>query len=389
MTCSEDSSLIPQTGITPDYKFIDNERQLAPLIEQCLGSDWVAIDTEFVRTKTYYPQIGLIQLATPSGFYLLDPLAFDNPDPLAELLVSPDVTKIMHACSEDLEVFQYYLGVLPTPLFDTQIAASLLGYGLSVGYKKLVESIYNVVLPKDEQRSNWRQRPLSEAQQDYAVMDVVYLRDIYLQQLAELKQKQRLAWVQEECQHVLDKQRREMPVTEQYRRVKGAGVLESHELGVLQALAAWREGKAQQRNIPRGFLLKDRSLVQLAQQQPTTLQGLSQIDLIHAGVIRKDGAQLLELIERAKTSDVTLKSLDNSLARSAKPWLKQIQKLVADKAAEVEIPPELIMNRKTMAAMLTHLLETGEPRLSNGLSRWKIELVGTELLALLKSFGDG
>ena len=376
---------------TPDpinYQWVDSDDQLAKLVKRCLTADWVAIDTEFVRTNTYYPIIGLIQLALDEEFFLIDPLAIKQTQPLKDLLSHPQVVKVMHACSEDLEVFQRYLGMMPEPLFDTQIAAAVLGHGLSAGYKTLVEEIYQVSLPKGEQRSDWLQRPLSESQKDYAVLDVVYLADIYQQQLVSLKQLDRLTWVEQDCQNLLAKQRQQTPPEQQYRRIKGAGTLTGEQLQILQALATWREQEVEQRNIPRGFLLKDLVMVELARRQPDSMPALAEVEQIHPRVLRKDGQQILDIIAVAVARGGSLETLDTSLSREAKLQLKQMQGLIAAKAKLLNVPPELMMSRKLMVTCLLNYLATGKPELPAGLTPWKRVQIETDLMKLMASFSE-
>ena len=209
----------------PEFRWITSDQSLQELCERCRTLPWVAIDTEFVRYNTYYPKIGLLQLAADGQFFLIDPLQINQRQPLVALLEDSGVVKVMHACSEDLEVFRCYLGTLPKSLFDTQIAAALLGHGLSIGYKTLVEKQYGIVLPKEQQRSNWCKRPLTHDQQNYAILDVVYLADIYQQQSVALRQSGRIQWLEEECQSLIDKQSRDIPAEEQYLRLKGVGNL--------------------------------------------------------------------------------------------------------------------------------------------------------------------
>ena len=368
------------------YQWVASDEELTGLVARCLQSEWIAIDTEFVRTNTYYPIIGLIQLALGDEFFLIDPLSIENTEPLKTLLSDPQVIKVMHACSEDLEVFQRYLGTLPEPLFDTQIAAAVLGHGLSAGYKTLVEDIYQVSLPKGEQRSDWLQRPLSQAQKDYAVLDVVYLADIYQQQLVSLRHSERLTWVEQDCQKLLAKQREQTPPDQQYRRIKGAGTLTGEQLHVLQALAKWREQEVENRDIPRGFLVKDLVMVELARRQPSSMPALAEIEQIHPRVLRKDGQQIIDTIAAAADVGGTLESLDTNLPRDAKQQLKQMQALIAAKATLLNVPPELIMSRKLLVSCLLNYLATGHAELPEGLSDWKRELIERDLVKLMNGF---
>ena len=182
-----------------NFEFITTTSRLEEVVQVCRLSEAVSIDTEFARFNTYYPIVGLIQLYDGNQTYLIDPLEIEDISSLASLLTDPNVLKIFHACSEDLEVFQHCLGVLPNPVYDTQIAGALLGVGFSVGYQKLVDHYLSVLVPKEETRSDWLQRPLTPSQLDYAALDVIYLLEVYKIQQVELQDLQRLEWVTAEC----------------------------------------------------------------------------------------------------------------------------------------------------------------------------------------------
>ncbi len=369
----------------PEFNWITSDQSLQELCAQCQTLQWVAIDTEFVRYNTYYPNIGLLQLAAGGQFYLIDPLQINDRQPLVDLLEDSSVVKVMHACSEDLEVFRCYLGTLPKSLFDTQIAAALLGHGLSIGYKTLVEKQYGIVLPKEQQRSNWCKRPLTQAQQNYAILDVVYLADIYQQQLAALQSSGRIEWLKEECQSLIEKQSRETPAEEQYLRLKGVSNLDGRQLYVAKKLAEWREQEAQQRNTPRGFLLKDAIILELARKQPETLEALANIAEIHPKTMRLHGTAILELIRQAADSGKTLPVIENMLPTSAKSQLKKMQRLVAELAESVGIPPELVLNKKSLVSILLKYLSSGRLEI-NHLQCWKKELVLEKLAVLMENF---
>lgn len=374
------------TAVSPTYQVIVEDRLLSSLIEACRGMAWVAIDTEFMRTRTYYPQIGLIQIANDNGLFLIDPVAITDKGPLTELLADPTIVKVMHACSEDLEVFQCYLGQLPEPLFDTQIAAALLGYGFQVGYKALVEQTHQVHLPKEEQRSDWLARPLSGSQLDYAAMDVSFLAEIYLQQVPALQRLKRLDWLQEECANLLRKQRQTLSPEQQYQRVKGAGTLNEQQLGILQPLAAWRETEAERRNLPRGFLLKDQALVDLVREQPTTMQALSKVTTIHPKTVRKDGGRILDIIATAVDNGAVIETLQGTLSRRAKPLLKRMQKHIAAIADQLGIPAELMMNRKQLVSCLQQVMCGADFVLPAELSQWKRNLLEPGLAKIVSDF---
>ena len=160
------------------YQYVETRVQLLSAVEACKSAGVIALDTEFARFNTYYPIVGLIQIATRDDCFLIDPVALSDLEPLAPLLQNPGILKVFHACSEDLEVFQHALGVIPAPLFDTQIAAAVLGVGFSMSYQALVEHWLGVSLPKDQTRSDWLARPLTAQQLHYAALDVIHLLEV-------------------------------------------------------------------------------------------------------------------------------------------------------------------------------------------------------------------
>lgn len=373
--------------VVPEYCLIDNDVRLKKEVLAWQRHASIAIDTEFVRTNTYYPKLGLIQVAVDGVYYLIDPLEIKNYAPLRELFENPAVVKVFHACSEDLDVFQSHLGVLPTPIFDTQIGAALLGHGAASGYKNLVGQLFDVELPKEEQRSDWLQRPLSKTQLEYALLDVVYLETIYQQQLLSLKANNRLAWAQEESNLLLSKQRQGLDPQSYYQRIKGAARLSPEALAVLQALAVWREYVVRGRDIPRGFLLKDHTLVALAEQQPRNLQDLACVEGIHSRLVRQQGKELLETIERVLTERHCVPPLEDVLSKQKRSVLKKMQSLVAQKAENLQIEAGTLMSRKLLLKLLTLVESTGQLAFPSEMGCWKQDLLGKDLKNLLTNLG--
>jgi len=367
----------------PEYCLIDNDALLKTEVESWQHHESIAIDTEFIRTNTYYPKLGLIQIAVDKSYYLIDPLKIQDNTPLRELLENSSLVKVFHACSEDLEVFQSHLGVLPTPIFDTQIAAALSGHGAAPGYKNLVEQLFGVQLAKGEQRSDWLQRPLSKKQLAYAVMDVVYLEAIYQQQLSDLKASNRLSWAHEESSLLLSKQQKGVDPESCYQRIKGAVKLSAGALSVLQALAAWREYEARDRDLPRGFVLKDQVLLVLARQQPHTLDDLQLVDGVSSRLVRQQGKELLEIIERALAQHKPVQPLENALSSQSISILKKMQRLVAEKAKQSHIESGTLMSRKLLLKLLTLVMSTGTMVFPPEIGFWKQELLGDDLKKLL------
>ncbi len=365
------------------FTYIASDAELQQAASHWADSPCIALDTEFMRVNTFYPQAALFQIATEDTCFLIDPLPITDFRPLIELLESPDIVKVMHACSEDLEVFSVFLNCQPQAIFDTQIGAAFLGYGMSIGYKNLVDGIFNVDLPKGEQRSDWLQRPLSDKQLHYAAQDVDYLIELYEQQVSALQDKGRLSWAQEEMQVMLNKQRRNTDPAEAYLKVKGANKLTEDQVQIIQRLAEWREIQARQRNIPRGFILKDPQLLDIAQRLPDTTQALGRTEGLRRRVVKEDGEQILRLVNQETADEERVPAFPEPLPPRAKPLVKELQALLAGVAESVDLMPELLLSRKSLVAMLTHLMHGGEARLPADLPRWKRTLFGEPLLTAL------
>ncbi len=223
-----------------DSRWIDSNQLLQACCSDLSTASAIAVDTEFMRTDTFYPVAALFQISDGHHCYLIDPLNIDNFKPLTELFQNQSVVKVFHACSEDLEVFNHFLKCLPYPLVDTQIAAGLLNYGSSLGYASLVNELLGVELEKGETRSNWLQRPLAEKQCTYAMDDVLYLLEVYQKLEVDLKDKKRFSWFQEECKTLLDIAREPVNPSEYFRRIKSGWKLSRKDLSVLKALSEWR-----------------------------------------------------------------------------------------------------------------------------------------------------
>ncbi len=369
--------------ITPEYHLIDNNKLLHQAVLEWQSYSSIAIDTEFVRTNTYYPKIGLIQVAVNKIYYLIDPLKITDYQPLKDLLQNQSIVKVFHACAEDLDVFQSYLGVLPEPIFDTQIAAALLGQGRSTGYKNLVKLVFDIDLPKEEQRSNWLKRPLSGSQLIYAVMDVVYLEDIYQQQLDSLTINNRLAWVQEESNLLLIKQRNGVQPELFYQRIKGAQALSADALAILQALAEWREYKVRDKDLPRGFLIKDATLLAISHQQPKTEIELAVIEGISSKLVRQYGKELLAIMLQVSLEHKQVAPIDDALTKKNIAILKKMQGLIADLAVKMQLEVGTLMSKKLLIKLLTRSLNTGALSFPPEMGLWKQNLIGDDLEQLL------
>ncbi|MEM7257804.1 MAG: HRDC domain-containing protein, partial [Pseudomonadota bacterium] len=218
---------------------------------------WFAIDTEFLRERTYRPELCLIQIATDEHLFCIDPLALDNIDCLLDVIYREDITKVLHAAGQDLEIFYWLRGAVPHNLFDTQIAAPLLGYPEQAGYATLVKQALNIDLSKSHSRADWSRRPLPPQQLAYAADDVIYLAQVYPKFLHELESLGRLEWLHSEWEALTDPDLYEKPAHQMWKRLRHIEKLKGPRLAVAQRLATWREETARQRNLPRNWLLKD------------------------------------------------------------------------------------------------------------------------------------
>jgi ribonuclease D len=362
---------------------LESGAALAAAARRWLAAPVVALDTEFVRERTFFPRLGLIQVADGEATWLLDPLAVGDLGPLAELCSAAGTLKVLHSASEDVEVFYRALGAVPAPLFDTQVAAGLGGIGVSLGYQRLVAALLGIELPKGETRTDWLARPLSAAQLAYAAEDVAFLLPLYERLRRELVALDRLDWALEDSAALLDTARFEVDPQAAWRRVRGAGRLDRRQLGVLRALAAWRDGEARRRDLPRGFVLRDEALLALAARQPATAEELRRLPGLEPQQAARDGAAWLDLIRDAVELDAG--ELPPSPWRPPSPAAarqleQRLRAVVRERAAALGLPPELLAPRRALEAVLRSALGDSEPRLPRELGGWRQEVVGSALL---------
>lgn len=367
-------------------------RDNASLAEHCTGwlaSPFVVLDTEFMRVDTFYPIAGLLQVSEGERAYLIDPLCITDWQPFSALLEAPAVVKVLHACSEDLEVFARLTGSLPTPLFDTQLAAGYLGLGFSMGYSRLVQALLQIDLPKGETRSDWLQRPLSETQVSYAAEDVVHLVQVY-RALMDRLSEEKVAWILEDGAELVAALGREVDPEEAWRDAKLAWKLSRQQLAVLRALCAWRERQARERDQPRNRVLREHSLWPLARTQPDNLTALARIEDMHPKTVRQDGETLLQLIREAAAlpAEQWPQPLPEPLPLEASAVLKRLRSIGQREGERLQIAPELMLRKKTLEALLKTGYPKGPYHLPDSLRGWRRELMGQALLDCLASEGE-
>jgi ribonuclease D len=257
--------------------FLANSAALEDFCAKARSSDIVAVDTEFIRERTYWPRLCLVQLATEDEIALVDPLAIDDLSSLGGLMADEGVTKVFHACSQDLEVLCHVLGDVPRPVFDTQLAAAFLGQRLQIGYGALVEAYCGVSLEKGESLTDWSIRPLDEKQLRYAEDDVRYLPRIYRTMIGQLSENGRLGWVEPEMRALSDESSYIHDPRSAYLRLKRSSRLTRKQLAVAREVAAWREETAIKRDIVRKWVLQDEVVVEIAKRCPKSVSSLERI----------------------------------------------------------------------------------------------------------------
>ncbi|MEN5198086.1 ribonuclease D [Pseudomonas wadenswilerensis] len=372
-----------------DIHWICDDRSLAEHCLQWRTLPFVALDTEFMRVDTFYPKAGLIQVGDGARAYLIDPLRIGDWQPLAGLLEDPQVIKVLHACSEDLEVLSRLTGSLPAPLFDTQLAAGYLNLGFSMGYSRLVQEVLGIDLPKGETRSDWLQRPLSETQVSYAAEDAVHLAELYERLRPQLSDDKN-AWVLEDGAELVAQLRREIDPYELYRDAKLAWKLSRAQLAVLRELCAWREREARARDLPRNRIVRENALWPMARTQPDSLSALAKIEDMHPRTIRQDGEFLLGLIKQVASLPPSEwpPAVPEPLPIEASALLKQLRAIGQAEAERLNIAPELMLRKKTLELLLKSGYPNGPYQLPESLRGWRRERMGQALLDCLAGAGD-
>lgn len=341
---------------------------------------FVTVDTEFLRETTYYPKLCLIQLASPDEAVLVDPLAPElDLAPFFALMTDEAVVKVFHAARQDLEIVWMLGRVLPTPLFDTQVAAMVCGYGDSVGYEQLANDLAKARIDKSSRFTDWSRRPLNEAQLVYAEADVTHLRDIYLALKADLESTGREGWVAEEMAVLNSPGTYEVKPENAWQRLKGR-IRKPKELAVLIELAAWREREAQHRDVPRQRVLKDDALMDIVARAPRSVEALAELRSVPNGFERsRSGAEVLSAIERGLALDPkTLPRLERERGRGGNGAVLDLLKVLLKAVAEAErVAPKIIASSDDLEAIASDD-QADVPALQG----WRREVFGEKALAL-------
>lgn len=362
--------------------WIAQDDRLAELCTSLRQQAAIAVDTEFMRTDTFYPIAGLIQIGDGKVSYLIDPLAITDFSSLRALMLDENVVKVLHSCSEDIEVFERLLGEVPSPIFDTQIAAAFAGFGFSLGYAGLVKAVLNIDIPKDETRSDWLQRPLSISQLQYAALDVAHMLIVYGKLLQILKASERLAWVKNDCVDLVSNARKPDNFSEAFYKVGFAWKLRASELAILRDLCIWRETESRARDIPRNRLIKEPSLFEMARKQPQDATHLQRIEDIPLRTLRTDTEALLAIIRNSANTDASTwpARVEPPLVPSEAPLMKSLKKYVREVAEELNLPAEILIRKKEYEFIVRSGLKGGTYQLPERLQGWRYEVIGKGLL---------
>ncbi len=288
-------------------EYIDNDEHLQQFCSTLGESKWLALDTEFIREKTYYPELALIQIASGAQIACIDPYKIGDFQPLIELLNNKDIVKIFHSPSQDLELFAHVFGSVPQNMFDTQLASSLLGIGNQIGYADLVNKLCSVQLDKKHTRTDWSRRPLSDSELDYALDDVRYLGDIYQQLCQKLDASGRSSWLVADFERLSDISRYQTSWNTLWKKLKGVQKLKGNELHYADQLCQWREKRAQQKNLPKRWIIKDEDVIDIARLKPQAIGDFKAIRTLNERFLKQQGGDIIQLLQDADNIDETLR----------------------------------------------------------------------------------
>ncbi|HVC37676.1 MAG TPA: ribonuclease D [Gammaproteobacteria bacterium] len=363
--------------MSDDYLWIETEDALKSLCEELRACEWLALDTEFMRERTYYPQLCLVQIATPNVVACVDVLAIKSLDPLFVLLQNPNSVKVMHSARQDLEMFFHLSGQVPAPIFDTQLAASFAGLPDQAGYASVVQALLGVTLEKSHTRADWARRPLAAAVLQYAADDVRYLRDIYVRLKQTLETQGRLKWLEADNAVLTDPATYRPDPETVWQRLHGLQRLKSRQFAAAKMLAAWRERQAMSSNLPRQWIFKDEVLMDLARQLPTSMDGLSSIRGMQEGLIRKHGDELIALMTSAHGDAKPAQAPEHLSARD-EALVDALMAVVRIKGSEAGVSPAQLATRHDLEQLVR-----GQRDL-DVLKSWRLETAGRALIEFMQ-----
>ena len=358
---------------------LTNLRALEQACARLASAPFLAVDTEFHRERTYFAQLCLVQVASSDEVVLVDPLAIKDLTPLRDLLVRPEVVKVFHAAKQDLEIFHDIWGRVPAPIFDTQVAATVIGLGHQVGYGRLVEDVLGVKLEKAGTLTDWARRPLSSDQLRYAADDVLHLASAYVVIERKLEEQGRADWLRREMEALADPAQYRADPEGAWRGVRGAGTLQGPARTAARLLAAWRDEQARSRNLPRRWVLTDEALVEISKKRPTEPDDLGRVRGLTARFLEENGRKLLAIVEEARAvAPEAAPPKAHRMTADAELVADLMGTLVRLRARERGVAPTQLATRD----QLERIALEGEAADVPALQDWRREMVGDDLLAL-------
>lgn len=369
----------------PHFQLIEDDQALLRVCQQATQQSAVALDTEFVRVRSYYPKLGLIQLYDGEQVSLIIPDNIQDFSPFIGLLANDNVTKILHACSEDLEVFSYYFQQLPTPMMDTQIIAHFLGFAYSTGFASLITHYFNLTLNKETARTDWLARPLSLKQLNYAAADVWYLLPLYHRMQQALAQTPWKSAVENDCMLMLEKSKQTKKADKAYLNIANAWKLNRVELTRLQLLAKWRQEEAIQRDLALNFVVKTETIWNMAKYNPKNTTEMLNLG-IHPNEIRHHGKKMLRLLHQAnqlpmEQYPVLIERLSDDLRYKAS--LKTLQQRLRELTPK-GLAPEVVASKRSLEKLMKWAWrdQQNPTKLPDLLKGWRYK-IGKQLLSIL------
>jgi len=366
--------------------YITSSDQLKIFCESLQSSDVLAVDTEFVRERTYFSRIGLIQVGGKEGFAAIDPIILSDLTPLLEVLKDPKKIKVFHAARQDLEILVRLCGQVIPPVFDTQVAAALVGWGSQISFAKLIQKALGKHIHKSETYTDWCRRPLSENQIKYAIDDVRYLLPAYEKLLERLMQLKRTSWVAGEVKNWEDPATFALPDPQtRFLKIKSLRSLNRRNLAVLRELAAWREKVAIARDRLAKSIVRDETLLEIARKMPKDIKELSTIRGFHYKEAGKSGASILKAVKKGnEVAETELPKLADTDGYSTTRGIEELlSAFVQIRSEELKIEPSVLADRKRIRCFATHFgqkLNMDENFLLQG---WRKECIGEPMLKLL------
>lgn len=365
------------------FQFIQQQQDLAVLLSQMEQCSVYALDTEFIKVDTLYPKLGVCQINLNGQILLLDGAALDLTHFWPKIFAAQQ--NIFHACSEDIDLIYHYADQKPlNNVFDTQVAMAFLGHGLQVSYQNALKTCLNIDIEKDQTRSDWLARPLSQEQMSYAANDVIYLSKLADTLKTDLKAKGLYQYVLEDCQNLTKEIAMETPLAELYTDI-GNYRHSRRELMQLQQLSIWREQITKALNQPRSFILRNGTMIDLVEKNPRNTFQLAQIKDIRPNVIREHGKTILDLLKFLPPENEWPLRMARPVKSNSKEVAPKIDALIADVVLQTGIPKEVLLRKKWMNAIYEHVVfHRDEQSLPNYLMGWRYELLTQPLIALLR-----